>query len=201
MNDSSASTHADDAQAPDLAKPRSMTDLLHYRLARLEGFCGTLVTRLCEGEFGITRREWRFIGLLAALGPLTPSDLAVHASLNRGCTSKTLAALSDKGLVERHAVGGDARRLHVGLTLEGGDLHAQMFAALTAVNREILGSLADEDLARLSTLLAKMEAQAQRVAESAASLPHADRRHGGSRKRWLTRSGSKPGTAGDTDSA
>ena len=41
-----------------LTHPEAANDLLMYRLNRLLAVAGSLVVRLCEGGYGITRREW-----------------------------------------------------------------------------------------------------------------------------------------------
>ena len=51
-------------QVSRLAQPAALDDLLLYRLSRLLAVGGSPVIRLCEGRFGITRREWRVRALL-----------------------------------------------------------------------------------------------------------------------------------------
>jgi len=51
--------------APLLTHPRTIDDLFLYRISRLLVTGGAQVIRLCEGTFGITRREWRILALLA----------------------------------------------------------------------------------------------------------------------------------------
>lgn len=41
-----------------LRDPQAASDLLMYRLNKLMAVSGSLVIRLCEGGYGITRREW-----------------------------------------------------------------------------------------------------------------------------------------------
>ena len=65
------------------SEPLSVDDLLNYRLSRLLASSGAMVTLLCEGRYGITRREWRMICILAAHGALSPSELAQQAHLER----------------------------------------------------------------------------------------------------------------------
>lgn len=166
---------------------RSVNDLFHYHLARLEGFCGAIVTRLCEGEFGVTRREWRFIALLNMLGETTPKQLAAEASLDRGCTSKTLAALEEKGLVVRRTSESDLRSQHVSLSESGRLLYDDLFTAIEEVNRDILAAVSPELGAQMLSSLTQLEVQARRVLEGVASRAQADRRHGGSRRRWERR--------------
>jgi len=42
-------------------------DLLLYRMYRLTSVAGAMVVRLCEGGYGITRREGRILALLQAI--------------------------------------------------------------------------------------------------------------------------------------
>ena len=83
------------------ASRRSLDDLLLYRLSRLLAVAGSLVIRLCEGRFGITRREWQLIATLACHGELNSSQLAEHAQLDRARTSRAIGSLVDKGLASR----------------------------------------------------------------------------------------------------
>jgi len=48
-----------------LTQPKMLDDMLLYRLWQLQSRAGRTVIRLCEGEFGITRREWRLLAQLA----------------------------------------------------------------------------------------------------------------------------------------
>ena len=74
---------------PNLQNPSSIFDLLNFRVSEFYGVSGSLVTKLCEGEFGVTREEWQFIAMLAHLGPLAPSDLAQRTTVDRSQASRT----------------------------------------------------------------------------------------------------------------
>ncbi|NNU42723.1 MarR family winged helix-turn-helix transcriptional regulator [Ramlibacter montanisoli] len=99
-----------------LADPRTVDDLLNYRLSRLFAASGAMVIRLCEGKYGITRREWRLIALLAAHGAMSPSDLAARAHLERARTSRHITELTARKLIRRVPVPEDGRRAQVDLT-------------------------------------------------------------------------------------
>ena len=91
------------------APRRPLDDLLLYRLSRLLAVGGSMVIRLCEGRFGITRREWRLIATLASRGDLSSSQLAEHAQLDRARTSKAVGSMVAKGLLSRAHPAGDRR--------------------------------------------------------------------------------------------
>jgi DNA-binding MarR family transcriptional regulator len=171
-------------EAPQLKEPRSILDLVNYQMHLIQSFSASSVTRMCEGEFGITRREWRFIALLAAVGPMAPSDLALHSSLDRSRTSKALMPLLAKGLIERRSHAGDRRRATVSLTPAGRELYERVFPRVVEVNSAMLAGLSDEDIAALARLLGALRRRAEEIVDSNLVEAIADRRHGGSLRRW-----------------
>ncbi len=161
-----------------LRQPEVLGDLLIYRLGRLYATAGAMTLRVCEGEFGIPRREWRLLAVLGAAGEMQPSALAERAELDRARTSRALARLQAKGLVSRQAVASDRRLAHVALTEEGRALHRRMLPRLAAINGAILAPLDDAQVAQLDTLLAALQGRASELL-NATAWPKADRRRGG----------------------
>ena len=76
----------------------SIDDLLLYRLGRLSSTAGALVVRLCEGGYGITRREWAVVAQLYENGGLPPSVLAERMHRDR---ARTLVDAMNAGLATR----------------------------------------------------------------------------------------------------
>jgi DNA-binding MarR family transcriptional regulator len=161
-----------------LRHPQALGDLLIYRLGRLYATAGAMTLRVCEGEFGIPRREWRLLAVLGEAGELQPSDLATRAELDRARTSRALAGLQAKGLVERHAVASDRRLARITLTDRGRALHARMLPRVAAINGAILAHLSDDSVAQLDDLLETLQRQATHLL-GASAWPKADRRRGG----------------------
>jgi len=156
------------------APRRPLDDLLLYRLSRLVGVAGGMVIRLCEGRFGITRREWRLIAVLASRGELGSSQLAEQAQLDRARTSKAVGSLVQKQLVSRVARSGDRRQVLLGLTEAGQALYDELFPLVTGINAELMGALGKEDAARLDESLHRLQERAERMVQQAV-LPKADR--------------------------
>jgi DNA-binding MarR family transcriptional regulator len=167
---------------PRLAQPEILDDMLLYRLSRLHATAGSVVVRYCEGRFGITRREWRVLAVLAARGPMGSSALAEQAHLDRPRTSKAVTALAGKKLIARSNLAGDARQIQLSLTSAGVALHAELFPLVTQVNRELLAALTPAETARLGEMLHRLQ-QVADVMASQDGLPLADRRHGSSARR------------------
>lgn len=157
------------------APPRTLDDLLLYRTSRLLSVAGSMVIRLCEGRFGITRREWRLIATLAGHGALGSSQLAEHAQLDRARTSRAVSSLVEKELVSREQPAGDRRHVLLRLTARGTKLHAELYPLVCAINTELLGTLDTAEVALLDDMLQRLHARGEAMV-AAADLPKADRR-------------------------
>ncbi|HZY16485.1 MAG TPA: MarR family transcriptional regulator [Ramlibacter sp.] len=165
-----------------LADPRTVDDLLNYRLSCLLDSSGAMVIRLCEGRYGITRREWRLIALLAAHGAMSPSELAERAHLERARTSRHITGLAERQLIRRVQLAHDGRRARVELTEQGRQLHEELFPQSVVFHRQVLQALSAAELAAFDTALAKLTEAAQRIARARPVAEKADRRHGGARR-------------------
>lgn len=165
-----------------LSDPRTVDDLLNYRLSCLLAVSGAMITRLCEGRYGITRREWRLIALLAAHGAMSPSDLATRARLERPRVSRLITELVAKNIVARVGNPDDKRRALVRLTDEGQALYDELFPRTIGFNNQVLAALSAEELKAFDAALAKLTEEATRIASGKPVAEKADRRHGGARK-------------------
>ena len=158
----------------------SVEDMLLYRLSQLTAAAGAMVVRLCEGGYGITRREW---GVLAQLqghpDGLLPSELAERMNRDRARTSRAITALLHKQLIERTALLHDRRSVRVSLTPAGQALYAQLMPQVQAINSQILSVLSHQEAATLDDALERLRVQALAVqASMSPDLPKADRRRG-----------------------
>jgi DNA-binding MarR family transcriptional regulator len=167
------------AEPARLSHPRGLPDMLLYRINQLRAVGGGMVLRYCEGQFGVTRREWVVLALLAAGGPAGPSELAVRAGLPKPAMSKALVALQRKGLISRAARRGDRRYAQLALTAAGEELHGRILPVVDGINRQLMAPLTEGEIAVLDGLLARMQERASEMARTMHALPPADRRHGG----------------------
>ena len=164
-----------------LIQPKTLDELLLYRLSRLQATAGALVVRYCEGQYGITRREWRIMAVLADKGALGSSELAEHAQLDRSRTSKAVTALAHKNLLSRTPRAGDARHVSLALTTKGMAMHQSLFPLVSQINCDVLAALNAHELQLLDDLLTRLQQSAAAVAAKS-TPPRADRRRGGSRR-------------------
>lgn len=165
-----------------LGQPAGIDDLLLYRIARLLATGGSMVIRLCEGRFGITRREWRLLAILARQPGLMSSQLAERAQLDRARTSRAVTSLVAKELLLRQPGPADRRESRLALTARGQQLYAELFPLVAGINREMLEVLDPEHLEALDVSLAALQARSDLMV-AAAVLPKADRRRGARARR------------------
>jgi DNA-binding MarR family transcriptional regulator len=157
----------------------SIEDLLLYRLGRLSSVAGAMVVRLCEGGYGITRREWSVVAQLYENGSLPPSALAERMHRDRARTSRTLTALVAKRLVLRTSPAHDRRSALVSLTPAGRQIYEVLMPQIQAINSQILKALQPEEAAQFDEALERLQARAQTLlTELSPDLPKANRRQG-----------------------
>lgn len=142
-----------------LRQAQALEQLFLYRLAQLSNAGRVPVVRLCE-QHGITRREWRLLGLLAQAEGIGPSALALRALLDRARTSRALGSLQQKGLLRRVPVPGNRREAQLHLSDSGRALHQRLLPQVAAINAELLAVLTDAELAVLDQALQRLTAQA-----------------------------------------
>ncbi len=164
---------------PRLVRAHGLDDFLLYRLSRLLGTAGTLVIRLCEGQYGITRREWRVLELLLRHEPLPPSRLAELAQLDRARTSRALSSLVAKKLISRTTLSSDRRQAVLRLSDAGRALCESLLPQVRALNLEMLQGLSADEVTLLDGMLDRLQARAGEMVEQHRDFPKANRRQGG----------------------
>ena len=137
----------------------SVDDLLLYRMGRFSAAAGAMVVRLCEGGYGITRREWAVIATLHGHEGLLPSELAERMQRDRARTSRTVTALLGKGLIERVTLPSDRRSARISLTASGRHLYDDLMPQVQAINAQLLSTLTSEEAAQFDGLLDRLQAQ------------------------------------------
>ena len=132
-----------------LQDPKTIDELLLFRLSRLLAAGGAPVIRLCEGRLGITWREWRVIASLRPGVSMRSSKLAQHTRLDRPRTSKCISSLVAKGLIDRRLEPGDKRQATVTLTEKGQQLYQDFFPVVVQLNAQLTQGLSPDELAVL----------------------------------------------------
>lgn len=150
-----------------LTQPTQIDDLLLYRLRRLVATGGATVIRMCEGQLGITWREWRVMASLRPGVSLLSSELAVHAQLDRARTSRAITSLVSKKLVLRQLVPHDQRKATVTLTDKGREMYESFFPVVVQLNQFLLDGLDESVIKQLDQALSHAQVQADQLKDKA----------------------------------
>lgn len=167
-----------------LSTSAAVDDLLLQRISRLLATAGGMVTRICEGRFGITRREWRMLAFLAKEQGIPPSQLAERAQLDRARTSRAITSLVGKQLVAREPKPGNRREAILTVTAEGRQVYDTMLPLAVAINHRLVAALAPHDAERLDRMLDQLQACADDMLAHS-DLPKARRGQRDGRKEGL----------------
>jgi DNA-binding MarR family transcriptional regulator len=135
-------------------QPAGIEDMLDYQLYLLYRDCGYLIERLCQVEFGVSRRRWRILATLSAAEGITVSDLSKRAQLDIAQTSRAIGTLARAGYLKRLANPKNARFSQVILTEKGRNLYHSMFARFRQVNKQFLRDLSEDQVQHLCAAIA-----------------------------------------------
>jgi len=162
-----------------LSRPRGIQDMFLYRINQLRAKGGGVVLRYCEGEFGITRREWVILAILSTEEVINSSALASRAELTPPATSKAVSSLLTKGLLERNVDPQNRRVARINISTSGKDVYEQILPIVISINKYLLESISKDEIELLDSILERMQKQANKL--DMRGLPLANRRSGISR--------------------
>ncbi|WP_338879331.1 MarR family transcriptional regulator [Achromobacter veterisilvae] len=161
---------------------RHLEDMLMYRLYQAWAQSNPVFLRLCEGRFGITRREWRILACAVEGGIMSSAELAAAAKLDLARTSRTLGALCEKGWLRRLHDSADRRVVRVEATAEGLARYQALLPEVSRLNDLLVQDLSDAEVALLRGFLGRIEQRGRRMAEDNIVAEKASRREGGTRR-------------------
>jgi DNA-binding MarR family transcriptional regulator len=136
-----------------LTQPAGIEDMLDYQLYLLYRDCGYVIERLCQVEFGVSRRRWRILATLSAAEEITVSELSKRAELDIAQTSRAVGTLAREGYLKRLANPKNARFSQVVLTDKGRKLYQSMLARFCQVNKQLLYDLTEDQVQHLCTAI------------------------------------------------
>ncbi|CAB3704818.1 MarR family winged helix-turn-helix transcriptional regulator [Achromobacter sp. SIMBA_011] len=159
-----------------------LAGMLMYQLYQAWAQSNPVFVRLCEGRFGITRREWRLLACAVEGGIMTSAELAAAARLDLARTSRTLGSLCEKGWLRRLPDSADRRVVRVEATAEGLDRYRALLPEVVRLNDLLVQDLDAAEVALLRDLLTRIAGRGQRMAQDNLITDKASRREGGTRR-------------------
>jgi DNA-binding MarR family transcriptional regulator len=159
-----------------------MRDVLPYQANQLLARSGAPVLRWCEGQFGITRRQWRVLAALMETDSVRSSQLAETIELDRVRTSRALHEMEQRGLIARKPEPGNARYVRVSVTDQGKAIYEALWPMVRDHHRRLMEVLSEAEVTLFEDMLSRLQTRALELRDSYDNLPKANRRAGRARQ-------------------
>ena len=147
-----------------MREPKSITDLLTYRLLRLSNTLGLYSNRRYRAEFDVTLPEWRVMSIIALLETTSAQEISRSISTDKAWVGLTLQKLEKRGFVRRVTDKQDGRRTLVSFTRPGKEVHDAILANAKRRQRRLVGALGD-DAETVFAAIERLQAEADRMLE------------------------------------
>jgi DNA-binding MarR family transcriptional regulator len=127
-----------------------------HRLHALQKLTDRVSQQAYLEKAGMPLGEGRCLAAVGAFSPLSVSDLAARANLDKGQASRAAQALLDQGLVSKEASAIDGRGVVLSLTPEGVQVWRRLMKVIRDRNDEIVACLTPDERETLDALLDRL---------------------------------------------
>lgn len=136
--------------------PLILERFLPYRLSVITNRISGALSRHYAARFGISIPEWRVIANLGRHPELSANQVADRSAMDKVTVSRAVAALENKGLLERTRDDGDKRRSRLRLSEEGQAVYVEIAPLALGFERELLTALSPEEVTQLHGIIDKL---------------------------------------------
>jgi len=145
-------------QAPDAVDKSELAleRFLPYRLSIVTQTVSGALSRQYGERFGLSVPQWRVMAVLGRFAPLSANQVCERTVMDKVAVSRAVAALLERGLIERTVDSIDRRRSALRLTTKGRSTHQQIVPLALEYERRLLAALSPAERASLSTILDKL---------------------------------------------
>jgi len=134
-----------------------LNHLLDYQLYLLYRDCSSIMERLMQTQFGITRRRWRIIAALHESSEgATLNEIAQRADLSKDQASRTVGTMCREGYLKRLSNPDNARYAKIVFTDKSRTLYDAILKEYRAANRQLLQALTLAEIETLDTVIIKL---------------------------------------------
>jgi DNA-binding MarR family transcriptional regulator len=107
-------------------------------------------------EFGLNVGEWRIIGLLGQMGPVTASKMAELLTQDKAGISRSIAALDARQLIVKIPNPNHKRSPHIWMSVAGMDLYERIVPVFTEQAEKFCAGLSKDEQIMFCKLLDKL---------------------------------------------
>ena len=156
-----------ETETPEVAGSLILERFVPYRLSVLSNTVSRAIARIYAERFDLTIPEWRVMAQLGRHGRLSASDIVGLTAMDKVRVSRAVARLTASGRIASIADAADRRRQLLTLTAAGKRIYREIVPLALEREARLLGALEPGERQVLDRLLAKLQAQALRLAPEA----------------------------------
>ncbi len=146
-----------------MQEPKSVIDLLTYRVLRLSNTFGLYAGRRYRDEFEVSLPEWRVMSIIAMRETTSAREISRILATDKAWVGLSVEALRQRGFVNTMADARDKRRTLVTLSAEGAKVHDAILAIARRRQRRLLATLPPGAADTLIACLDQLQAEADRM--------------------------------------
>lgn len=156
-NQATLAPPVDNAAAPDRREPElALERFLPYRLSIVTQTVSGALSRQYGERFGLSVPQWRVLAVLGRFAPLSANQVCERTVMDKVAVSRAVAALLQRGLIERATDSTDRRRSALRLSRRGRAIHQQIVPLALDYERRLTAELTVAEQATLSAVLDKL---------------------------------------------
>lgn len=140
------------------AEAQEYQNRVPYLLGAISNILSHSGSRFYRSVFGLGLTEGRLMYVLGSETVLTARQASQIMGIDKGATSRALAGLQRRGLVQLTVDGADTRQRVIQFTKAGEEVYARILSAAQERERQLLSIFAEEEKRLLSTLLQRLHA-------------------------------------------
>ncbi len=156
-----------ETEVPEAASSLILERFVPYRLSVLSNTVSRAIARIYAERFDLTIPEWRVMAQLGRHGRLSASDIVGLTAMDKVRVSRAVARLVGSGRVVAVPDEADRRRQLLTLTAAGRRIYRKIVPLALEREASLLQALEPGERLALHQLLAKLQAQAVRLAPEA----------------------------------
>ena len=152
-----------------MGKPKSVADLLSYRVLRLSNTLALYSSRHYREQFGLTLPEWRTMSIIASRSTTTARDVSRVLATDKGWVGISVESLWQHGYLTRSPDERDGRRTLLSLTEKGKEMHDAILSAAKRRQQRLLATLPGQAADMLIASLDRLQAEADQMLKELSS--------------------------------
>lgn len=141
----------------------ALSNFFPYQLTHLQSLVSQSIAQVYQGEFDLSRQQWRVLAILATHAPINAKSIGTLANLEKMPTSRAIKGLLTQKLITRVDSQTDKRTQLLSLSPQGDALFKQLVPLVNQQEQALLSVLSAQEKQCLITAFEKLAKQSEKI--------------------------------------